>query len=191
MNKLMPVIFVGHGSPMNAIEDNDFTKVLYGIAKKIPKPGAVLCVSAHWVADGAFVTGSAKPEQIYDFYGFPKELYEVKYRPEGSPALAEKTAKLLKDYSCVPDTERGIDHGAWSVLKHMYPKHDIPVIQLGLNASMTEKEHYRVRQKAVGFKKRRRFNPRQRKCCSQPFHDRLGAVRGQDPGLGKGFRQLR
>jgi 4,5-DOPA dioxygenase extradiol len=136
----MPVVFAGHGSPMNAMQDNDFTKSLSVIAKKLPKPKAILCVSAHWVSEGTYVTGSAKPEQIYDFYGFPEELYKVKYRPEGSLALAKETAKLLKDYAAAPDTEWGIDHGTWSILKHMYPKCDVPVIQLSLNASMTEKD---------------------------------------------------
>ena len=152
MPKLMPVVFVGHGSPMNAMQDNDFTRALSGIAKKLPKPKAILCVSAHWVTEGAYVTGSAKPEQIYDFYGFPEELYRIKYRPEGSPALAKETAKLLKDYSAATDTGWGIDHGTWSVLKHMYPKCDMPVIQLGLNASMTEKEHYEAAKKLIALR---------------------------------------
>ena len=144
MRKLMPVVFVGHGSPMNAMQDNEFTKALGAFARKIPKPEAIICVSAHWVTEGSFVTGSQNPRQIYDFFGFPKPLYEIKYSPAGSPSLAKQTAKLLNKYDVQLDTEWGIDHGTWSVLKHMYPACDVPVIQLSLNADMSEQEHYEL-----------------------------------------------
>jgi 4,5-DOPA dioxygenase extradiol len=144
MNKLMPVVFVGHGSPMNAMQDNEFTKALGQFARKIPKPEAIICVSAHWVTDGCFVTGSSTPEQIYDFFGFPKPLYEIKYRPKGSPSLAKQAAKLLSKYSVSLDTEWGTDHGTWSILKHMYPGCDIPVIQLSLNLALSEQQHYEL-----------------------------------------------
>jgi 4,5-DOPA dioxygenase extradiol len=140
----MPVVFVGHGSPMNAIQNNEFTEALSAFANDIPKPKAVLCISAHWVTDGTFVTSSDTPHQIYDFYGFPRELYEAKYTPKGSSALAKKTIKLLSDFNVGLDSARGIDHGTWAVLKHMYPKCDIPVIQLSLDAEKSEQEHYNI-----------------------------------------------
>jgi 4,5-DOPA dioxygenase extradiol len=153
MQKLMPVVFVGHGSPMNAVADNDFTLVLNSFAKSISKPKAILCISAHWMTKGSFVTGAEDPKQIYDFYGFPKELYEVKYKPKGSLELAKQTAILLKSFNAELDTEWGIDHGTWSVLKHMYPKCDIPVIQLSLDGSKTEKENYEIAKKLFDLRK--------------------------------------
>jgi 4,5-DOPA dioxygenase extradiol len=144
MKNIMPAVFVGHGTPMNAAQDNGFTKTLSAFAGSIPKPKAVLCVSAHWVSDGTFVTGSENPEQIYDFYGFPQELYEIKYRPKGSVSLAKRTAELLGGLDAGLNSEWGTDHGAWSVLKHMYPECDIPVVQLSLNAAMSEEEHFKA-----------------------------------------------
>lgn len=144
MKKLMPVVFVGHGSPMNAIQETEFTKALSVFAGSIPKPKAIACISAHWETAGTFVTGSDNPGQIYDFYGFPQELYEIKYRPKGSVALAKETAGLLSGFGVKLSYIRGIDHGTWSVLKHMYPKCDIPVIQLSLDETKTEKEHYEL-----------------------------------------------
>jgi len=152
MQELMPVVFVGHGSPMNAVQDNEFTRALGAFAKTIPRPKAVLCVSAHWMTDGIFLTGSAKPVQIYDFYGFPRELYEVIYSPEGSPTLAKEMLKLLSVFKAGLDTEWGIDHGAWSVLKHMYPESDIPVIQLSLDAERPEAGHYEMAKKLADLR---------------------------------------
>jgi len=153
MHKLMPAVFVGHGSPMNAIQKNDFTKAIAAFAVNIPRPKAILCVSAHWMTNGTRVTGSDNPEQIYDFYGFPQELYEVGYRPKGSAALAKETAKLCGDFKVSLDSEWGIDHGTWSFLKHMYPKCDIPVIQLSLDAVKSPKAHYELAKKLFGLRK--------------------------------------
>jgi len=153
MNNLMPVVFVGHGSPMNAMQDNEFTKAINSFAKKIQKPKAILCISAHWVTNGIFVTGSESPKQIYDFYGFPKELYEIQYKPKGSIQLAKELVNLLIDFKVDLDLQWGIDHGTWSILKHMYPKCDIPVIQLSLDASKSEQEHYEISKKLFDLRK--------------------------------------
>jgi 4,5-DOPA dioxygenase extradiol len=144
MPNIMPVIFIGHGSPMNAIQTNDFTMALGNVSKIIEKPGLILSISAHWESDGTFITESRNPEQIYDFYGFPDELYEVKYAPEGSPEAAGKISKFLNDKNVRLDNNRGIDHGTWSILKHIYPEAEIPVIQISLDYKKTPEEHYRL-----------------------------------------------
>lgn len=144
MSDLMPLLFVGHGSPMNIIQQNDFTESLRKTGSALPKPRLILCVSAHWVTDGAFVTGAAKPKQIYDFYGFPDKLYDVIYDPAGSPKDAEYITRLGKNIPVSPDDHWGIDHGTWAVLHHLYPGHDIPVIQLSLDGNKEEEEHYRL-----------------------------------------------
>src|SRR5690554_1964937 len=117
----MPVIFVGHGSPMNAIEDNNYTKSWKDIAKKIPKPEAIISVSAHWYTKGSKVMNEENPKTIYDMYGFPKELYEIIYDSPGQPKLASKAKDLITRESEY-DNSWGIDHGTWSVLVHMYPE---------------------------------------------------------------------
>jgi 4,5-DOPA dioxygenase extradiol len=134
----MPVLFVGHGSPMNAIEENAFTKTLSELGKTLPRPKAVCVVSAHWVSDGARVLTSEHPRTIHDFYGFPKELYEVQYPAPGAPDEAEKVAS---DPQIEKDQQWGLDHGSWSVLRHMYPKADVPAFQLSLDARRSFKEH--------------------------------------------------
>jgi 4,5-DOPA dioxygenase extradiol len=144
MPGLMPLLFVGHGSPMNITQKNEFTESLRHAGKTLPKPRLILCVSAHWVTDGTFVTGAAQPKQIYDFYGFPDELYEVAYPVSGSPKDADHVAKLGKDIPVSPDERWGIDHGTWSVLHHLYPQHDIPVIQLSLDGNKDEAEHHKL-----------------------------------------------
>jgi 4,5-DOPA dioxygenase extradiol len=140
----MPVLFVGHGNPMNAIEDNEFSRAWGSAAKALPKPKAILCISAHWETEGAFVTASPRPELIYDFYGFPDALYEKKYPVPGSSELAQAVVNAVQSVSVKPDHERGIDHGAWSVLCRMYPKADIPVVQLSLDAAKPPQFHYEL-----------------------------------------------
>lgn len=144
MPYLMPLLFVGHGSTMNITQKNDFTESLRLAGEKLPKPRLILSISAHWVTDGAFVTGSAHPKQIYDFYGFPDELYDVVYDPRGSVKDADHLAALGTSAGVTLDNRWGIDHGTWAVLKHMYPKHDIPVIQLSLDGNKNEAEHYKL-----------------------------------------------
>ncbi|NMB44465.1 MAG: 4,5-DOPA dioxygenase extradiol [Clostridiales bacterium] len=139
----MPVIFVGHGSPMNAIEDNNYTKSWKDIAKKIPKPEAIISVSAHWYTKGSKVMNEENPKTIYDMYGFPKELYEIIYDSPGQPKLASKAKDLITRESEY-DNSWGIDHGTWSVLVHMYPERDIPVFQISVDAYAPPEVHYQI-----------------------------------------------
>lgn len=138
----MPALFLGHGSPMNAIEENEFVAGFRNAARDIPKPQAILCVSAHWETQGTFVTAMEKPATIHDFGGFPKALYDVQYPAPGSPALAQETKRMITKTEVRLDDKWGLDHGAWSVIKHMYPNADIPVIQLSLDYRQTPVYHY-------------------------------------------------
>lgn len=142
----MPVLFVGHGSPMNAIEDNRFSQEWRSLALRIPKPKAILSISAHWVTDGSCVNNQQQPRTIYDMYGFPQELYEVAYSPTGAPELARQIMDLLEDNIKV-DNRWGIDHGTWSVLNHMYPLADIPTMQLSIDSNATMEEHFQIGRK--------------------------------------------
>lgn len=134
----MPVLFVGHGSPMNAIEHNAFTESLPGLSARLPKPKAVCVVSAHWVTPGSHVLASAHPKTIHDFYGFPRPLYEVQYPAPGAP---EEAKKMAENPEITPDDQWGLDHGSWSVLRHMYPKADVPAFQLSLDERRSFQEH--------------------------------------------------
>lgn len=138
----MPVLFLGHGSPMNAIELNEFSSGWRAVGKSLPVPVAILCISAHWETRGTFVTAMEKPRTIHDFGGFPQALFEVQYPAPGSPVLAIETSNLITQTQVGHDETWGLDHGAWSVIKHLYPKADIPVIQLSLDYSMTPQQHY-------------------------------------------------
>ena len=142
----MPVLFLGHGSPMNAIEENEFVAGFRNIAKQIPKPNAILCVSAHWETRGTWVTAMQNPPTIHDFGGFPKKLFEVQYPAPGSPELAKQTQGLVKKAAVGLDDQWGLDHGAWSVIKHLYPNADVPVIQLSLDYNQTPQYHYELAQ---------------------------------------------
>ncbi len=138
----MPLLFIGHGSPMNVVQQNDFTRSLASLGPALPRPRCILCISAHWQTEGTFVTGSAHPKQIYDFYGFPDELYKIIYNPHGSVETANRIAALGRGARVALNTQWGIDHGTWAILKHIYPKHDIPVIQLSLDGTKDEEEHF-------------------------------------------------
>ncbi len=139
---IMPVIFVGHGSPMNAVEENEFSAAWRNIGQKIPKPQMILCISAHWETNGVAVTSSARPETIHDFYGFPPELYRVQYPAPGSPSLASMVRKNVDGGTISEDPARGLDHGCWSVLIKMFPEADIPVVQLSLDTSQPLMRHF-------------------------------------------------
>lgn len=139
----MPVLFVGHGSPMNAIEDNRYTRGWKEIARKIPRPKFIVSISAHWFTKGTKIMNEENPKTIYDMYGFPKELYEVVYSPPGNPEFAEISKGLISKES-VYDNTWGIDHGTWSVLVHMYPKRDIPVFQISIDASAPPEAHFQI-----------------------------------------------
>jgi len=138
----MPVLFLGHGSPMNAIEENEFVQGFRNIAGQIKKPKAILCISAHWETRGTFVTAMSNPRTIHDFGGFPKELYEVQYPAPGSPELAKEARDLVKTTEVGLDDKWGLDHGAWSVIKHLYPGADVPVIQMSLDYYQKPQYHY-------------------------------------------------
>jgi len=141
---IMPVLFIGHGSPMNAIEDNAYHESWRELGRRLPKPRAVLCISAHWETRGTYVTGAEAPETIHDFYGFPAALFQVRYPAPGDPALAKRIAGLPLDTHVHIDAGRGLDHGAWSVLRVMYPEADVPVLQLSLDVRLNGLEHYHL-----------------------------------------------
>jgi 4,5-DOPA dioxygenase extradiol len=138
----MPVLFIGHGSPMNAIEDNEFTTRWKQLAKEIPQPAAVICISAHWLTKGTFITAMDQPETIHDFGGFPQALFDVQYPAPGNPQLAIETKELIKTTTVGLDHEWGLDHGTWSVIKQMYPEAKIPVLQLSIDYYKNPQYHY-------------------------------------------------
>ena len=140
----MPLLFIGHGNPINAIEENQFVTGFRDVAKTLPKPNAILCISAHWFTNGTKVTAMEMPRTIHDFSGFPKELYEVQYPAKGSPALAKETKQLLSPTLVELDENWGLDHGTWSVVKHLYPKADVPVIQLSIDYTKPASYHYKL-----------------------------------------------
>lgn len=150
----MPVLFLGHGSPMNAIEENEFVQGFRTVAREIPKPSAILCISAHWETRGTYVTAMQNPMTIHDFGGFPDALYEVQYPAPGSPDLAKETQSLLTKTSVHLDDKWGLDHGAWSVIRHMYPEADIPVIQMSLDYYQTPQFHYELGQQIKSLREK-------------------------------------
>jgi len=137
-----PALFVGHGSPMNAIEDSAFRRGWAELGRKLPRPEAIVCVSAHWETEGVFLTGAEAPTTIHDFYGFPRELFAVRYPAPGQPALALRVATMLGGVRAAVDPARGLDHGCWSVLVAMYPEADVPVVQLSLDSRQPGSFHY-------------------------------------------------
>ena len=138
----MPILFVGHGSPMNAIEENEFSAGWRDMGRRLPRPSAILCVSAHWQSKGTMVTAMQKPETIHDFGGFPRELYEVQYPAPGSPELAKATKETVRKRPIELDMRWGLDHGAWSVIRRMYPDADVPVVELSLDYQLSPQQHY-------------------------------------------------
>ena len=143
----MPVLFLGHGSPMNAIEENQFVTGFRDLAKTLPKPNAILCISAHWFTNGTKVTAMEIPRTIHDFGGFPEDLFAVQYPAKGSPELATVTRELLLPTEVELDQHWGLDHGAWSVIKHLYPDADIPVIQMSIDYTKSGQYHFELAQK--------------------------------------------
>lgn len=150
----MPVLFLGHGSPMNAIEENEFVTGFRNVAKDIPRPNAILCVSAHWETRGTYVTAMENPTTIHDFGGFPKALYDVQYPTPGSPDLAKETQSIIKKTEVHLDEKWGLDHGAWSVIKHLYPNADVPVIQLSLDYYQTPQYHYELAKELASLREK-------------------------------------
>jgi 4,5-DOPA dioxygenase extradiol len=150
----MPVLFVGHGSPMNAIEENEFVSGWRNAVKTIPRPRAILCISAHWETRGTFVTAMKNPATIHDFGGFPRELYNVQYPAPGSPDLANETKNLISKSIVGLDEKWGLDHGCWSVIMHFYPAADIPVIQLSLDYNQTPRYHYYLAKELISLREK-------------------------------------
>jgi 4,5-DOPA dioxygenase extradiol len=151
---IMPVLFVGHGSPMNGIEDNAFSKGWAKIAKDIPTPAAVLVVSAHWFTKGTQITAMDFPKTIHDFEGFPEALYQVQYPAPGNAVLAKETASLIHTAQVELDHEWGLDHGTWTVVRHMYPHANIPVLQLSIDYTKHPQFHYKLAKEIYQLRKK-------------------------------------
>ncbi len=140
----MPVLFIGHGSPMNGIQDNEFSRRWTEMAKEIPTPSAVLVVSAHWFTQGTKITAMDFPKTIHDFGGFPQELFDVQYKAPGNPALAKEAGSLIQSGKVELDHDWGLDHGTWTVVRHMYPEAKIPVLQLSIDYTKAPRYHYEL-----------------------------------------------
>lgn len=152
--KKMPVLFLGHGSPMNAIEENEFVRGFRNIGKDIPTPKAILIISAHWETKGTLVTAMQKPRTIHDFGGFSQALFDVQYPAPGSPELANETKRLIKKVQVGLDESWGLDHGAWSVVKHLYPKADVPIIQMSIDYTQGAQYHYDLAKELASLRKK-------------------------------------
>ncbi|MBI2284459.1 MAG: 4,5-DOPA dioxygenase extradiol [Bacteroidetes bacterium] len=150
----MPVLFVGHGSPMNGIEDTEFSRRWTQMAKEIPVPKAVLVISAHWFTKGTRITAMDFPKTIHDFGGFPQALFDVQYNAPGNPALAKETVELLHSASVTLDHDWGLDHGAWTVVRHMYPEANIPVLQLSIDYTKGPQYHYDLAKELYALRKK-------------------------------------
>lgn len=151
---LMPVLFIGHGSPMNGIEDNEFSRTWKQMAKEIPTPKAVLVVSAHWLSQGTRITAMDFPQTIHDFGGFPQALFEVQYPAPGDPQLAKTVVDFVKRTQVEPDHDWGLDHGAWTVVRHMYPEAKIPILQLSIDYSKNPQYHYDLASELYALRKK-------------------------------------
>ncbi len=148
----MPVLFIGHGSPMNGILDTNFSRQWKEMAKSIPTPKAVLVISAHWLSRGTKITAMDFPKTIHDFGGFPKELYEVQYPAPGNPALARETAELIKSTTVELNHDWGLDHGTWTIVRHMYPEAKIPVLQLSIDYTKSHQYHYDLANELIALR---------------------------------------
>jgi 4,5-DOPA dioxygenase extradiol len=149
-----PVLFLGHGSPMNAIEDNQFTRNWQRLGKELPRPQAILCISAHWLTHGTYVTAMPNPKTIHDFGGFPQALFDVQYPAPGHPALAKEVADTIKAASVGLDEAWGLDHGSWSVMRPMYPQADIPLLQLSIDYDRPAAWHYALGKELATLRKK-------------------------------------
>ena len=150
----MPVLFIGHGSPMNGIEHTEFSNSWKQLAKEIPTPSAVLVVSAHWLTKGTRITAMDFPPTIHDFGGFPQELFDVQYPAPGDAALAQQTKSLIQSTNVELDHDWGLDHGAWTIIRHMYPNADVPVLQLSIDYSQGPQYHYELAKELSALRKK-------------------------------------
>lgn len=151
---VMPVLFIGHGSPMNSIEDNEFSQRWQKMGKEIPQPKAVVVISAHWLTKGTFVTAMSQPKTIHDFGGFPQVLFDIQYPAPGNPELATEIQKMIVNPAVELDHDWGLDHGTWSVVKHMYPNADIPVLQLSIDYHKPAQYHYELAKQLLNLRKK-------------------------------------
>jgi 4,5-DOPA dioxygenase extradiol len=142
--KRLPILFLGHGSPINAIEENEFVEGFRKISKSIGKVNAIICISAHWETQGTFITAMEQPRTIHDFGGFPKELFDVQYPAPGNPKLADEVKSIITKTQIELDHKWGLDHGAWSVIKHLYPNANVPVLQLSIDYTQSPQYHYEL-----------------------------------------------
>lgn len=150
----LPTLFIGHGSPMNGIENNEFSQTWKNFGKEIPKPKAVLVISAHWLTNGTKITAMENPKTLHDFGGFPQALFDVQYPAKGDPKLAIETSKLITSTQVELDHEWGLDHGTWTVVKHMYPDADIPVLQLSIDFNKPAQYHYDLAKQLASLRKK-------------------------------------
>ena len=151
----MPLLFVGHGSPMNALEENEFVRGWRLMGQSIPKPAAVLCISAHWETHGTLITSMERPPTIHDFGGFPQALFDVQYPAPGSPSIAAETRENIHSTTIEPDQKWGLDHGCWSVVKHLYPEADVPVLELSLDFSKPAQYHFELGKELAWLRKKK------------------------------------
>lgn len=151
---LMPVLFIGHGSPMNGIEHNIFSNKWAQVGKSITPPKAIIVISAHWLTNGTAVTAMNMPRTIHDFGGFPKELFAAQYPAPGNPELAQETRQLITGTKVLLNHDWGLDHGAWTVLTHMFPQHNVPVIQLSIDYSKPAAFHYKLGRELLSLRKK-------------------------------------
>lgn len=150
----MPVLFLGHGNPMNAISDNMFTRGFEKVGKELPRPKAILCISAHWETKGTYVTAMEQPRTIHDFGGFPQALFDVQYPAPGSPALAKETQSIIKSTTVGLSNEWGLDHGCWTVVKFLYPDADIPVVQMSIDYTKPASYHYALAKELAALRRK-------------------------------------
>ena len=153
-DRLMPVLFIGHGSPMNGILDTEFSRGWKKMASEIPVPSAVLVISAHWFTNGTRITAMDFPQTIHDFGGFPKALYDVQYPAPGNPQLAKETVGLIHTADVVLDHDWGLDHGAWTIIRHMYPDATIPVLQLSMDYTKGPQYHYELAKELLSLRRK-------------------------------------
>jgi 4,5-DOPA dioxygenase extradiol len=150
----IPALFIGHGSPMNGIENNEFSNSWKNLSKEIPEPKAIICISAHWLTRGTYVTEMPQPKTIHDFGGFPQELFEVQYPAPGSPELAHEMQKLINKTSVGLNNDWGLDHGTWTILRHIYPDAQIPVLQLSIDYHKPAEYHYELGKELLQLRKK-------------------------------------